>query len=105
MSITVSLYDHGKHFTVTSEPVGLLKKSSASDGIRAAASGNTLLKKSVTSFLVPSVAKEGFPLKGKNNVQVKLPSRLGNAINIYPPRGHICNAFFSSRNAAPGPAS
>jgi hypothetical protein len=72
---------------VTKVLVGFLKKSSANSGITSIESGK-LVSKVTTSFL--SFSKSKFsPQRGMNKVQVKLPSKLGNAINIYSPRGQI----------------
>ena len=40
------------------------------------------------------IQKEGFPFNGKKSVTVNVPSRLGSAMSIYPPRGQIWSAFF-----------
>ncbi len=73
---------HGKHFTVIKEEVGLLKKSASSVGISLEASANVLSKNDLSFSFVSSDLKEGSPSKGKNNVQVKLPSIFGKAISI-----------------------
>src|SRR6187397_110053 len=73
---------HGKHFIVTSDEVGLSKNSFAKEGIICIASSNVFAKKVLSFFALFNEAKDGSPSKGKNRVQVKVPSIFGNAISI-----------------------
>src|SRR5205085_9096787 len=82
INANLSSFIHGKHFTVISDEVGLLKKSSVSEGISFEASANVLSKNDLTFSFVSSVLNDGSPSKGKKSVHVKLPSVLGKAISI-----------------------
>ncbi|MNT15451.1 hypothetical protein D3C72_1505040 [compost metagenome] len=74
---------------VTKVLVGFLKKSFANSGITSIESGKFFSKKSSTILRSVNDSNEFSPSKGMNNVQVKLPSRLGSAINMYSPLGQI----------------
>ena len=74
---------------VTKVLVGFLKKSSVNLGMTSMVSGKFFSKKAVTDSLSFRDSNEFSPSKGINNVPVKLPSKLGNAINMYSRRGQI----------------
>ena len=57
MNANLSSLIQGKHFTVTKEAVGLLKKSSSNVGINGSASVKVCLKKAVTFSFVSRVSK------------------------------------------------
>src|SRR5436189_5723793 len=80
---------------VTSEPVGLVLKSSSNDGISGTASGNSSAKKwrIWSSFLIE--AKLRGPSNSQKSVQVKEPSGFGRAIIMKLLRGQMWRAFFS----------
>ena len=59
----------------------------------AAASGNSRPKKAATAAGVLRLAKLARPGARRNSVAVKLPSVLGSAISMKPPRGQMCSAF------------
>ena len=72
-----------------------MKKSLTKSGITSLVSGKYFAKKFTNLASSFSSAKEFSPSKGMNRVQVKVPSKLDNAINIKFPRGQICNEFLS----------
>ena len=59
-------------------------------------SGKFSLKNASNFGLSFNEAKEFSPSKGIKSVHVKLPSRLGSAINIYFPLGQICSECLSN---------
>jgi hypothetical protein len=67
---------------VTKALVGLLKNLPANLGITSMESGKVFLKKASTSLRSFNKSNEFSPHQGMNKVQVKLPSKLGRAINI-----------------------
>ena len=71
---------HGAQRIVTSEPVGLFRKSSRKPGISGTASGNSSSKNRRTSSSVFIVAKLRGPSNSQKSVQVKDPSGFGSAI-------------------------
>src|SRR5436190_22933783 len=88
-STTGSLNRHGAHRTVTSEPTSLSRKSSSSDGIKGAASGNVFSKYARTSSRVAKSEKEFSPVNGQKQVHVYEPSTFGSPVIMKPPRGQI----------------
>src|SRR5437870_9791438 len=88
---------------VTSDPVGLVLKSSSRFGISGTASGNSSRKKSQTSSSVLVVAKLRGPSNSQKSVQVNEPSGFGSAIIIKLLRGQMWSAFFSIRHEPSGP--
>src|SRR5207237_10891377 len=83
---------------VTSEPVGLVLKSSSNDGISGTASGNSSSKKGRIWSSVLVEAKLRGPSNSQKSVQVKEPSGFGSAIIMKLLRGQICSASFSIRH-------
>jgi len=82
ISTKLSSAIHGKHFIVTRDDVGLLKNSFSKAGISRITSSKASAKKLFNFSLEFNDANEGTPSKGKNKVQVKLPSIFGKAISI-----------------------
>src|ERR1700745_3028326 len=80
---------------VTSEPVGLVLKSSTNDGISGTASGNSSSKKWRIWSSVLVEGKLHGPSNSQKSVQVKEPSGFGRAIIMKLLRGQMCSASFS----------
>src|SRR6184192_1053625 len=88
---------------VTSEPVGLFRKSPSNPGMSDTASGNSSSKKRRTSSSFLVVAKLRDPSNSQNNVQVNEPSGFGSAIIMKLLRGQMWSAFFSICHDSLGP--
>src|SRR5690606_18241190 len=86
---TFALLVQGSHLMVTKELVGFLKNSEIKSGISAITSSKCASKKALTFTSVSNCSKEFSPWYGINKVQVKLPSKLGRAISINSPLGHM----------------
>ena len=84
--------DHGQARTVAMRPSGADMSWSAKSGISGIASAKYVWPNACASAAVRNSSNEGEPSKARNKVQVKLPSRLGSAINMKLPRGQMCNA-------------
>src|SRR5205814_506201 len=80
ISATLSLKNQGAQRMVTSEPVGLLLKSSSSEGMRGTASGNSSAKNRRTASSVLVVLKLRGPSNSQKSVHVNEPSGFGSAI-------------------------
>src|SRR2546421_2954210 len=87
---------------VTSEPVGLYRKSSSKLGMSDTASGNSSSKNRRISSPVLVVAKLRGPSNSQNSVQVNEPSGFGSAIIMKLFRGQMWSAFFSIRHEPSG---
>ena len=61
--------------------------------------GKLALEERVTACGPSRAAKLRAPWRGRNSVAVKLPSVLGSAISMKPPRGQMCSAWRSSAPA------
>ena len=82
-------------YTVPSEPCGCSKNSRVRSGISARADGNSRAKNASTAAGRLSCSKLFAPCRARNSVAVNVPSRLGSAISMNPPRGQMCSAFGS----------
>src|SRR5207248_2691082 len=86
---------------VTSEPVGLVLKSSISEGMSGTASGNSSVKKRRISSFVFVVAKLRGPSNSQKSVQVNDPSGFGSAIIMKLLRGshgRLCRRYLKMRD-------
>ena len=85
--------DQGQALIVAIRPSGACMNCAANPGMSGTASGNHFSKKRAASSSPTSSANDGEPSKGKNSVQVKLPSLFGSAISMKLPRGQMCSAL------------
>ena len=85
-----------RHARCPSCPCGCVANCASSAGISASTSGNSRLEELSHSCRGAQRGEAGAARRGRNSVAVKLPSVLGNAMSMKPPRGQTCSACGSS---------
>ena len=85
------------------DPAGGATNSVTRCGMSATASGNSRGEERPCRRGARAARRNWRPARARNSVAVKLPSVLGRAISMKPPRGQMCSAWRSS--AGPPPAA